>query len=615
MTLWARRAQWWGRAWPWAAGAIAAVAVIGPGLAPGNLFLLDADFVAHYPVPAGVWALGPEIPRRVPLGLILAWASGPIGGAFAAKLVLAALLALAFAGACRLATAAAWPARLGAGAVYALSPLALTRLGAGQWNVVAAYAVAPWAIRALVAPGRRPASTLLWAAAMGATGSVGGTLAGVAVVVGLVAERSRAALWGTVLAAVAQLPWLVPGLVVVSGGGLHLAGSSSFPTSAPGAAGALGLLAGHGFWRPASQVGGAASPGTLILGAVLGTLAVLGASSLPRPWRWRMLVLAAIGMALALASALPLTSGAYRALTATSLGEPFREGQRNVILTLVWLAPASAWGAMRVAGRQRSVVAGATRAVPAVVALTLAVPGLWGVGGRLAPVNIPDTWGQARHAVQRRPGPVLALPFHLHLPLPLAGGHEVLNPLPDELGGDVISSPTFDDGSATNESADPRVARLVPVLARARGAEPVAGALARAGVRWVALLHAADWRAYGGLAADPGLVQVADGPTLSLFEVRAWAGPVTDGAGRTLDSRAVVAPWRSLASSGPAVVDAPAAPGWLRGSHGTGQTVGGLIRVPAGSGPVWYWPALLALGADALTIGAMVVAWGSLRRR
>lgn len=617
-SAWARR---WSLAWPWLVGCVLAVVVLGPALGRGNLFLLDADFVPRYPVPSGVWGLGPAIPRRVPLGLLMAWTSVPLGGALAAKLVLGGLVVLAFVGAGRVVSEMGWLARLGAGALYALSPFALTRLGAGQWNVLAAYAVLPWVLAVLLSPGKRPARTFLAALAMAATGSVGGIFAGLAVGVGLLAERDRAALRGAALALIAQAPWLVPGLVVVSGGGTKLASSTAFPTQARGLVGELGLFAGHGFWRSASQVGGQADLGVAVLGGILLALAILGAGSLPRQWRWRAVVLACVGVVLSLASALPWTRGAYQAVTSTIVGSPFREGGRNMALTLVWMAPAAAGGARRLggvrqlAGERGRLTPAALSTVPVLVALVLAIPGLWGVGGRLTPVKIPRSWGIARAAVHRAPGPVLALPFYYHLPLNLVGGREVLNPLPDELGGDVISSSNLDAGVPDHEAADPRVGALRRVMAAARGAEPVATSLARAGVRWVALLHSADWRAYSSLASDPGLVQVVHGSDLQLFEVRAWAGPVLDSQGHVVALRTLAAPLGVLAPSGPATWDAPGAPGWMRGSAPAGVSPLGLVSLPAGEGLVWYWPALVVLGADLATLAVALVAWRSLRHR
>src|SRR4051794_41217060 len=52
---------------PWLAGVVLALLVLGPALAPGSLLNLDLVFTPTIPVPRGVWALGPELSRRVPL--------------------------------------------------------------------------------------------------------------------------------------------------------------------------------------------------------------------------------------------------------------------------------------------------------------------------------------------------------------------------------------------------------------------------------------------------------------------------------------------------------------------------------------------------------------------
>src|SRR5437764_9449177 len=90
------------RAAPWLAGAALALLVLGPALAPGSLLNLDLVFTPTIPVPRGVWALGPELSRRVPLGVALAWASTIIGGPLAGKLPLGGPIAIAFVGLWRL---------------------------------------------------------------------------------------------------------------------------------------------------------------------------------------------------------------------------------------------------------------------------------------------------------------------------------------------------------------------------------------------------------------------------------------------------------------------------------------------------------------------------------
>lgn len=610
-------ARRWPRAWPWCTGAVLAAAVLGPALSLRPVFALDATFVPRMPVPSGIWGLGPELPRRVPLGIGLAWAS-TILGAVAGPLLLALALVVAFVGAARLAADSPWPARLAAGLLFAASPLMLTRVGAGQWTAVAPFAILPWALPALLAPGGAPGRTFLWAVALGATGSVGGTLAVIAVSAGVLGERHRASLVGAVAVAVAQLPWLLPGLIVRSVDASP-AGSEVFATRVHGLVGALGLFAGHGFWRAPSQVGGDTSPGVALLAFGLLGLALVGAPSLPRLWRWRAAGLAATGLVLALASAVPGLRDAYGWLSRTAVGAPLRESQRFVVLTLVWLAPAAALGAARLAAERGRLPAWTTLAVPAAAAVVLAGPGIWGVGGRLEPSSLPPDWSRARRVVAKDPGPLLALPYARYLDLPVAGGRRVLNPVPDYFGGDVLSSSDPQAGPASasgyRERADPREPAVLAALTQALGS-PSAGidgsvsdALARAGVRWVVLLHAADWKAYAKVVSDPGLVPVVRGASLDLLEVAGWKSSVVDDAGAGVGRHPLVAPLERLDASPAAIWARAAEPGWMRGTRAAGRSASGLVRLPAGRGLLWFWPAVPVITGDALIVACVALCW------
>src|SRR5207302_2099885 len=124
-------------------------------------------FTPTMPLPRGVWALGPELSRRVPLGVPVAWASTVLGGPVVGKVLLGASLVVAFAGASRLVPTIGVVGRLGAGTLYAASPFVLTRVGVGHWTVVAAIAVLPWALPVLLRPADDLRRTWLWSAALG----------------------------------------------------------------------------------------------------------------------------------------------------------------------------------------------------------------------------------------------------------------------------------------------------------------------------------------------------------------------------------------------------------------------------------------------------------------
>src|SRR3954453_9471707 len=98
---------------PWLAGAVLALLVLGPALAPGSLLNLDLVFTPTIPVPRGVWELGPELSRRVPLGGALAWVSTIPVRPLAGRGRIGLAFAEAFAGAWRLLPASTIATRLG----------------------------------------------------------------------------------------------------------------------------------------------------------------------------------------------------------------------------------------------------------------------------------------------------------------------------------------------------------------------------------------------------------------------------------------------------------------------------------------------------------------------
>ncbi|MCB1017666.1 MAG: hypothetical protein KDB10_21445, partial [Acidimicrobiales bacterium] len=368
------RSRSWAAGWPWGVGLALGLALLGPALGPGALFNLDLVATAEIPVPRGVWGLGPELPRRLPFMVPLAWASGLVDGATLVKGLLVASVTVAFVGAQRLVADRGAVTRLAAGLLYAAGPFVATRAATGYLGVVLVVAVLPWVLPRLLAPSADLARTLLAGAALGACGVSGGVVAGLVGGAGLLAEgrRRRPA---AVLAALAvgQLVWSVPGVVVFRQG-VRLAESGDFAARVPGAGGPLRLLAGHGFWQDAFQTGHGQF-GVAAAGAVLLVLAVLGHRDLPDAWRRPASWLAALAVGVALAGALPGLESLWRALTDTPIGAPVREGQRLLPLYLVWMAPAAALGAARLASGARGAGRVAWLGLPVALAAWLAVPG------------------------------------------------------------------------------------------------------------------------------------------------------------------------------------------------------------------------------------------------
>ncbi len=601
----------------WLAGAVAALVVVAPGLAPGAWLNVDLVVTPVTPVPSGTWGLGPELPRRVPFMLPFAWSSALVPGELPLKLAVLVALAATVAGAWRL--VARWDptspvvARLAAGLLVGVGPFAVTRAGVGHLGLTFALAVLPWALPALLRPLDRVGVTTLWCLALGACGPFGGTVALPVVAVGLLAGegarrgRRAEAVRVLALAVAAQAAWLVP-TAAVALLGTRVGSPGDFGTDAGGAGGLLRLLAGHGFWLDGSQVGRGQGGEVPVAGLVLAGLAVVGLRRLPDEVRRPAWVLAALGLTAAAASAVPGLDRVFAWVTERSVLVAFREGQRLLALYLVVLGPAAALGAVHLARRLRGVARDVVLVVPLALALVLALPGAWGAAGGLDPVTLPPGWAQVRREVRAEPGTVLVVPWRSYPLLALDGGRRrVLNPMPIYLGGDVLTSsdPGFEDG--TRERSDPREPRAEELAGRLRAGEDVAPALAALGVRWVVALEVVD-EAAAPTVALPGLRPVVATPEITLHEVPGWA-PARDAAGRPVAVDRPVAPVLRT-GSGAVRVAAPGAGGWWRGGA-RARTVDGLLQVPAGGGPVLYPAAAAVLLADA---ASLVLGLWALRR-
>ncbi len=601
---------------PWVVGMFAALVALGPALGPGSLLRLDLVALDELPVPGGVWGLGPELPRRVPLFVLLAWIAPLVGGAAAIKALLLVSLTAGFAGVAHLTRPAPLTARLGAGCLYALSPFTLTRVGVGHLFVVAVMGLLPWALPTLSQPHLHIRRTLLWGAALGLLGFFGGVVAILVAGAGLVCSRGTRAVAVVGALLVGQLPWLVPGVIVLAQGA-SFTGATGFPTDLDGWGGPLRVLAGHGFWASRYQVGASEGLWVPAIGATVLVAALAGRTRLPNSWGPPATGLGLGVLALVLASGWDVVAEPTATLI-DSVAPAVRESQRLLVLFLVWAAPAAAWGAVRLAeaqppGRRRELAL----VGPLILGLVLFLPGSWGIGGELDPVSLPDEWNEVAGIVGDEPGTVLALPWAQYVDLTAAGGERVLNPTPLWLGADVVASSRLGLEASTRERRDAREQQGADLAVALLAGEDTGKALARLGIRWVVLVHEIDreWEFYQVALEEGGDVEaLVEGRTISLYRVPGWRGPIVEDTGHVIHDRPVLRPLRHLDAGGPATWKAPAAPGWLRGLSATGTTDAGLVRLPPGRGPLWYWPAILCVACYLLTLAAACWAWLSSRR-
>jgi hypothetical protein len=601
--------------WRWIAGLAGALIVVGPGLAPGSLLNLDLVLTPTLPLPPGVWGLGPGLPRSLPYAMPVGWISSVLGGPVTGKLVIVASLTLAFVGAARLVDLGGVATQAGAGALYSLSPFMLTRVGVGHLTIVLAAGILPFALPVLLRPAQSVGSTFLWCAALGFTGFIGGVFAAAVLLVGLIADRGQRMLQVIGVFVVAQLPWIVPG-IFVSAEGVHLASASNFATDAHDPGDYLRVLAGFGFWDPGQQVSRRLGATAAAFGLVLVVLAIAGTAELPVVWGRRAAVLAVIGFVVSLGSRAPGARELYDIVVDTTIGGAIRESQRLLPLYLVWMAPAAALGARKTARALTPAMASMCVALPLAIACVLAGPGLFGLNKRLEPASFPSEWGRAHERRDHAYGTLLALPFSEYVDLHFAGNRRVLNPIPPYFGGDVIYSSDPELDAPAQERADPReptTRRIVSAMGDGRSPSP---ALARIGVRWVALLHEEDWLELADvLDADPGIRHVVRGASLDLYQVTAWKGPaVAMRGGAEISVDTPVLPLADFGTEAAATWYRGGSGGWLRGFDALHTQADGTLAVPAGGGLIWYWPAVVVLAADLLFVTSLTLVLLSRRR-
>ena len=557
-------AGWIGRWVGLAAGGVLALLALGPLLGRGYVLTYDMVFVPRLELTRGLLGLDTAVARAVPADLLVALASRLVPADLVQKLVLAGVFAGAAAGAARLVPSRSLAARAAAAVLYAWNPFVYERLLMGHWGLLVSYAALPWAARAALdlRAGRQHAVPhLVLSLAVAAAGSPSGGLLAALVALGVAAAPP----WGAVdsagyrvgesatlplrgaahrkvgfrpargaalvggVALVVNAPWLVPSLLRPGGVPVRPEGVEAFAARPDGPLGTVGSLVGlGGIWNALAVPPGVGSWAWLAGLAVVLAVAVAGWPLLGRRWpvgaAVGLLVAAGVGLLVAAAPALPgLRWLAELIVTQVPGGGLIRDSQK--LVAPLALAEAVCFGL----GVERVLPALPPRWVrPAaaglVAAPVLLLPALaWGAAGRLAAVDYPPAFAEARAsmAADPVPGAVLVLPWHLYQPYPWNGDRVVLDPAQRWFTRRAVGNDDLELVGLTVPGEDPYGTRLGPLV---RGSAPLAPALPGAGIRYVLILKAGDWRAWPGRL--DGLDPVLDRPDLALFRVPATPAEV-----------------------------------------------------------------------------------------
>jgi hypothetical protein len=128
--------------------------------------------------------------------------------------------------------------------------------------------------------------------------------------------------------------------------------------------------------------------------------------------------------------------------------------------------------------------------------------------------------------VDRGSGRLLVLPWHLYSVWSFSGGRITADPAGSFFSGDVLSASEAGFPSVPAQSPDPFRLYVSAALEHPGEIASFGHVVAPLGVRFVALLHEADWQTYRFLARQGDLRLLYESERISIYENVAWLGPV-----------------------------------------------------------------------------------------
>jgi len=504
------------RLWPSGLfGLAVALLVVGSPTGSDLLANLDLLAVGDLDIDESIVALGPDLPRRAPLGVFWALLSPPLEAATATRLWMIVVVAVAAAGMSRHLRDIAAPLRFAGAAVFAVSPFLLTRLSVGHLGFASAVALLPWTIDTLLAPLENPRRTFRTLVMFGLCGYFGVLIVAPALAVGLASQRRLPTTAQMFWVVFSQTPWLAPALATIgSVGGVD--SSNAFQSDVRNLADVLRLPLGFGFWRPPNQLG-AENAASSLAGALMFLICLAGARWSPYRHRLGLLTLGAGGVLFTVASRLPWVSSVYDSLTGLLVLAPFREGHRLLAFAVFAAVALGARGLDAVlVGRSVRVVSMAAMALASLVFVS--APALGGLAGAARGYDTPAAWVDASERIEAQGGVVLALPFTRYFDLAAAGGRRAHNPIPILLDGDVIYSHDLGLGGR-DVGLDDREPLALTLVRSLRFGEPIDDQVDALGLRWVVALSDIDGGRDIELLRLAGFAAVIDTPDITVFAV------------------------------------------------------------------------------------------------
>jgi len=542
--------------YPYLVYSLLSLGIMGVLLLPGYVLTLDMVFGPHTAIEGKLYGLDEwRIAASTPLWLLIDAASRIPPAWVCQKIILFLIFFLCGLGAHRL-----FPFKGAgsyfAGVLYMVNPFTYVRLMAGQWGVLGAYALMPFAIKAFIdlleRQDRRQAAKVALLSTLVGVFQVHGYLFlfiafAVILLVRLVHQRrervnlriSRAVALAGVMFVALNLYWLVPALTA-SDTLLEEIGQSDLLVFAPrpstGAGTMFDLAAMYGFWRDGYQYASDTLPCWWLGFAFIFYLSVLGlvheSSSDRIGWVVRAFgIIWLVGLTLAAGAAIefsrPLLEWLFDHLY---LFRGFRDSHKFVALLCLCYSylgglgvyhVTESWRSHRFTGpRLRQAALTGTIALAFVVPLAYSYP-IFSFNGQLKPTDYPDEWHQVNEYLNQDEDDfnVLFLPWHMYMDYDWLPNKDkrLLSPVSRFFDKPAIWGDNIQAGGIYSQSTNPTSSYLEFLLARADSIGNLGELLAPLNVRYVVLFHEADWESYGFLREQQDLAVEIEGKHLTLF--------------------------------------------------------------------------------------------------